>query len=128
MFLARDLRPFLQVSSLLLLYPSSSYRIVEVSLELRTDRGFRHSQCRHRGNFASCCISRLSIKKGLVICPCCPYNPENGVADGGKVVTNVIENERWRVADRAADFLSVDREDRKSTRLNSSHANISYAV
>ena len=25
-------------------------------------------------------------------------------------MTNVIENERWRVADRAADFLSVDRE------------------
>jgi len=25
-------------------------------------------------------------------------------------VTNGIENERWRVADRAADFLSVDRE------------------
>ena len=25
-------------------------------------------------------------------------------------MTNVIENERWRVADRAADFLLVDRE------------------
>ena len=25
-------------------------------------------------------------------------------------MTNVIENERWRVADRAADYLSVDRE------------------
>jgi hypothetical protein len=25
-------------------------------------------------------------------------------------VTNTIENERWRVADRAADLLSVDRE------------------
>jgi len=25
-------------------------------------------------------------------------------------VTNAIENERWRVADRAADLLSVDRE------------------
>ncbi len=25
-------------------------------------------------------------------------------------MTNAIENERWRVADRAADFLSVDRE------------------
>jgi hypothetical protein len=25
-------------------------------------------------------------------------------------VTNVIENERWRFADRAAEFLSVDRE------------------
>ena len=25
-------------------------------------------------------------------------------------MTNVIDNERWRVADRAADFLSVDRE------------------
>jgi hypothetical protein len=34
----------------------------------------------------------------------------NGVADGGKVVTNIIENERWRIADRAADLLSVDRE------------------
>ena len=25
-------------------------------------------------------------------------------------MTSMIENERWRVADRAADFLSVDRE------------------
>ncbi len=25
-------------------------------------------------------------------------------------MTNVIDNERWRTADRAADFLSVDRE------------------
>ena len=25
-------------------------------------------------------------------------------------MTSVIENERWRVADRAADYLSVDRE------------------
>ena len=25
-------------------------------------------------------------------------------------MTNMIENERWKVADRAADFLSVDRE------------------
>ena len=49
-------------------------------------------------------------KLGIVICSCCSYNPVDGVADGGKAVTNVIDNERWRVADRAADFLSVDRE------------------
>src|SRR3712207_6865693 len=33
-----------------------------------------------------------------------------------------------RLEDRALDVGPVDAEDRKSTRLNSSHANISYAV
>src|SRR3712207_8959971 len=35
---------------------------------------------------------------------------------------------RPRDVDREADGLADEREDRKSTRLNSSHANISYAV
>ena len=65
---------------------------------------------RYKGSYVSCRSSSPSLKIGLVICPCCPYNSVNRVADGGKTVTNVIENERWRVADRAADYLSVDRE------------------
>ena len=32
------------------------------------------------------------------------------VANRGKVVTRMIENEGWRVADKAADLLEIDRE------------------
>src|SRR3712207_7235649 len=40
-----------------------------------------------------------------------------------------LEAERTPVpGDRGLEVRDVDREDRKSTRLNSSHANISYAV
>jgi hypothetical protein len=47
---------------------------------------------------------------GLVVSPYYPYNPLNRVAVGGKAVTNASKNEDWGVADRAADFLSIDRE------------------
>src|SRR3712207_7923151 len=52
------------------------------------------------------------------------------------VLVAVVEQDDLRVrrlavvdvAEAAADALDVSGEDRKSTRLNSSHANISYAV
>src|SRR3712207_7270254 len=43
-----------------------------------------------------------------------------GVGDGGGVVDDL--------PGRAARAVDVEQQDRKSTRLNSSHANISYAV
>src|SRR3712207_7803369 len=36
--------------------------------------------------------------------------------------------EKYSIDDLASDGIEPEREDRKSTRLNSSHANISYAV
>src|SRR3712207_7571676 len=52
---------------------------------------------------------------------------------GGEIATRLAHRLAWQLIDhevvvRVAQTLHVSEEDRKSTRLNSSHANISYAV
>src|SRR2546430_3228201 len=48
--------------------------------------------------------------------------PGNGLGDGGHRL------HEWILTDADADHKGVRRPDRKSTRLNSSHSQISYAV
>src|SRR3712207_6901817 len=50
--------------------------------------------------------------------------------DGGAGVLHIVKNYTGDVMnfEMAAELVAAEAEDRKSTRLNSSHANISYAV
>src|SRR3712207_7384228 len=61
---------------------------------------------------------RREVQQGRLALPAAPHVR----ALGGRAADD------RRLADAAADVLPHRDEDRKSTRLNSSHANISYAV
>src|SRR3712207_7907849 len=64
------------------------------------------------------------------------YNREHGIAYIGNNGTLILNREGWEVVEERQGKNKVskpfikpsDNGDRKSTRLNSSHANISYAV
>src|SRR3712207_8369584 len=73
--------------------------------------------------FRSCTkggIGSYSIKldNGLIVSALIAVNAFGDVYENGEVIAGVLN-------DKKNDFLNTDR---KSTRLNSSHANISYAV
>src|SRR3712207_7673676 len=53
---------------------------------------------------------------------------KRNVTSNDVAVAGVAQRRRHLIADRAELARAAAREDRKSTRLNSSHANISYAV
>src|SRR3712207_7630957 len=50
------------------------------------------------------------------------------LAEGRRLVRGVLDAFRWACTHAYGDEVPGDAGDRKSTRLNSSHANISYAV
>jgi hypothetical protein len=53
---------------------------------------------------------RLPRNKHLVNGWYCPYNLWSQVADGDKTLADEIKHKDWRVADRTADLLCIDRE------------------
>src|SRR3712207_7506283 len=58
-----------------------------------------------------------------------PVDVERQLCAGRSRALNCEGSHDWRsLAQAAAPFTNPDGQDRKSTRLNSSHANISYAV
>src|SRR3712207_7447528 len=69
-------------------------------------------------------IYTLSLHDALPICPADPH-PGDAVLLPDRLHTG---GQRAAVGSRAARAEPLQPEDRKSTRLNSSHANISYAV
>src|SRR3712207_7676469 len=57
-----------------------------------------------------------------------PQLPDAGVRPAGDQVTELARSPRSTARRSAVTTSAGEEEDRKSTRLNSSHANISYAV
>src|SRR3712207_8105613 len=69
-------------------------------------------------------IYTLSLHDALPICPW----PRPTVVDNPIALGRVVSTRYDRPTSRTGICGSANAEDRKSTRLNSSHANISYAV
>src|SRR3712207_8223937 len=57
-----------------------------------------------------------------------PPEPRDRRAEGGRHRGQPVRDQGGREGDRLGGVQRHQQEDRKSTRLNSSHANISYAV
>src|SRR3712207_6883625 len=75
-------------------------------------------------------IYTLSLHDALPICPpLAGVRVINALPDTNAVDVVMIDQVEWSLTARNINFRAgTEHQDRKSTRLNSSHANISYAV
>src|SRR2546430_3499918 len=96
---------------------------------IRTSTFLRHSSLEFRHSFCHSSVRLLSFSKVAPVLNCAPSwfsRLQSHLASAADARSSL--NRRIRMGTKRAAINSHWREDRKSTRLNSSHSQISYAV